>query len=270
MAHKPLSEFQKIGYNTFIWTPPSYSAQSPLIFFFAWNAAAAKHIAKYTLAYQKLFPSARILLVRCNTPDMFRKAESYRKLQTPAFEVVQEHVRSGGEVLVHSFSNGGGNQVVHFAKLWRDEEGGFLPMRAQILDSSPGKGPWMRSHAAIVLSLPRTFLWRVFGGLAVHLLLLMIFLFNMVTRKEPKFIIMGRELNDPTIFSTKAPRVYLYSKADQMVGHDEVEEHADDATSKGYDVRKVRFESSPHAGHVREDEGKYWGAVMDAWNRGRR
>jgi hypothetical protein len=27
----------------------------------------------------------------------------------------------------------------------------------------------------------------------------------------------------------------------------------------------VRFEKSAHCGHVREDESKYWGAILEAW-----
>ncbi|KAF2191562.1 hypothetical protein K469DRAFT_720618 [Zopfia rhizophila CBS 207.26] len=265
---EPLSEFQKIGYNTYFWTSESFDATSPLILLFAWNAAAAKHIAKYTVAYRKLFPSSRILLIRCNTPDMLRAEKSYRKLLSPAFEIVRGHVKSGGEVLVHSFSNGGANQLVQFAKLWRRTEGSLLPVRAQVLDSSPGKGAWKRSHSAIKLSLPRAIFFRIFGSLLAHLLLVAIFVVDRVMRREHMIVVMCRLLNDPSLFQTKAPRVYLYSKADAMVGDDEVEEHADEAASKGWEVEKVKFEKSPHAGHIREDKGKYWKAVMAAWERG--
>ncbi|ORY10762.1 hypothetical protein BCR34DRAFT_341010 [Clohesyomyces aquaticus] len=264
----PLSDFQKIGHNTYVWTSEAYSAKSPLVLFCAWNAAASKHIAKYITTYRKLFPTSRILMIRCNTPDTLRSQASYAKLQTPALGVVREHVRNGGEVLVHSFSNGGANQLAHFVKLWKREEGTRLPMRAQIMDSSPGLGPWMKAHAAITLSLPRTLLWRIFGGVAVHFFLLLVYLSNMIRREEHRFVVLGRELNDPALFAVETPRVYLYSKADHMVGHDEVEEHADAAARAGFDIRKVRFEASPHVGHIREDEEKYWDAVMDAWKRG--
>jgi hypothetical protein len=82
--------------------------------------------------------------------------------------------------------------------------------------------------------------------------------------------IMRRQLNDDSLFNRRAPRVYLYSKADEMVGHDEVEEHADQAEAQGWKVTRVRFERSPHAGHIREDEGRYWRAVQDAWEGGAR
>jgi hypothetical protein len=268
---KPLSEFQKIGHNTYTWTPSSYLSQSvkktPLVLILSWNAAAAKHIAKYTISYQKLFPSSRVLLVRCFTRDMFRRTAEYAPLLKPAMDLVDEHVKSGGEVLVHSFSNGGANQINEFAKAWKSQHGTTMPVRIQVLDSSPTKGPWMKSHAAISASLPRTWFWRWFGGIIVHLLLVCTFI---VWGKENKAVILCRQMNDVTIFDNTVPRVYLYSRADQMVGFEEVDEHADIAESKGWDVTRVRFEKSPHCGHVREDEAKYWAAIMEAWKKGPR
>jgi hypothetical protein len=271
---KPLSDFQKIGHNIYVWTSPSYLAkapsETPLILLFAWNAAAAKHIAKYTIAYQKLFPTCRILLIRCFTVDMFRRTSSYGPLLKPAMDLVASHAESGGQVLVHSFSNGGGNQVNEFAKAWKATFGTKMPMRTQILDSSPTKGPWMKSHAAISASLPRTLFWTWFGGALVHVLLVCTWLVNLIRLRENKMIVLCRELNDEAVFNNHVPRVYLYSRADQMVGFEEADEHAEIARSKGWDVTKVQFEKSAHCGHVREDEAKYWAAVMDAWKKGPR
>ncbi|KAF2677899.1 indole-diterpene biosynthesis protein-like protein PaxU [Lentithecium fluviatile CBS 122367] len=267
---KPLIEFQEIGHNTFLYTPPTYTSQEPLILLFAWNAAAAKHIAKYTVAYQKLFPTARILLIRSYTADIFRTEPAYRRLSAPAVGVVKEHTNTGGEVLVHSFSNGGGNQLNEFAKAWVRQEGSVLPMRAQVMDSSPGKGGWLRTHAAIMESLPRTWFWRLSGTVLVHLVLLSTFLVHKLTWKENPIVVMGRQMNDSTIFDVRTPRVYCYSRADVMVKDDEVEEHADHAEARGWAVKKVCFEKSPHAGHIREDERKYWDAVLEAWETGPR
>ncbi|KAF1847428.1 indole-diterpene biosynthesis protein-like protein PaxU [Cucurbitaria berberidis CBS 394.84] len=271
---KPLSDFQKIGHNTYLWTSQSYLATSPsktpLILLFAWNAAAAKHIAKYTISYQRLFATSRIVLVRCFTPDMFRQKSSYEQLLKPAMDLVAEHTNAGGEVLVHSFSNGGGNQVNEFAKAWKARFGTLLPMRAQILDSSPTKGPWMRSHAAISASLPRTLFWVWFGGALVHLFLVSTFVVNVVMRRPNKMVALCEELNDDRVFDSSVPRVYLYSRADTMVGFEEADEHANIARAKGWDVTKVHFEKSAHCGHVREDEAKYWTAVMEAWKTGPR
>ncbi|EOA83436.1 hypothetical protein ACJQWK_00433 [Exserohilum turcicum] len=271
---KPLLDFQKIGHNTYVWTSAAYLSKSPpetpLILLFSWNAAAAKHIAKYTIAYQSLFPTSRIVLVRCFTEDLFRTNAAYARLFKPAMDLVSSHTESGGQVLVHSFSNGGGNQVNEFAKAWKKKFGAKMPMRAQILDSSPTKGPWMKSHAAISASLPRTLFWAWVGGALVHLFLACTWLADLIRRKENTMVVLCRELNDETVYDNSVPRVYLYSRADMMVGFEEADEHAEIAMSKGWDVTKVHFEKSAHCGHIREDANKYWAAVMEAWKKGPR
>lgn len=262
---QPLTEFKIIGHNTYLWTSPSYTPSSPLILVFAWNAAAAKHIAKYTFSYRRLFLSSQILLQRCYTSDMFTRSAHYPTLLSPALEITHQHIIAGGSVLVHSFSNGGGNQVNEFAKAWKRKYGSKLPMQLQIMDSSPTKGPWMKSHAAISAGLPRAWFWKWFGGLLVHVLLLGSFLVNVIRGKENKMVVLCREMNDESIFDNGMPRVYLYSRVDEMVGCEEVEEHAAIAKRKGWDVTMVRFEKSAHCGHVREDKGRYWGTILEAW-----
>ena len=261
----PLTDFHKIGYNTYLYTPDSYTPNDPLILFFSWNAAAAKHIAKYTVGYRTQFPSARIVLVRNYTPDMLRSEPSIHKLQKHAREVVHEHVQSGGPVLVHHSSNGGANQVIEFARGWKAEYGEMLPMRVQIFDSGPAEGSWSKSHAAISASLPRSFVWRVFGSALVHLLLVSIFVFDKVTGTGNRLRTLCSQLNNPVLFKLVTPRVYLYSKADKMVDWEDVEAHADEAEAKGYKVQRVRFEKSPHVGHIMEDAEKYWNAIMGVW-----
>lgn len=211
-----------------------------------------------------------MLLIRCFTLDMFRLASSYQALLRPALDYVSSYTHDGGEVLVHSFSNGGGNQVNEFAKAWKKKYETLMPMRCHVMDSSPTRGPWMKSHAAIAASLPKTWFWSIFGGVMVHLLLCLTFIANMLMGRENKMVTLCREMNEPSLFDVRVPRVYLYSRADQMVGWEEVEEHAAVARRKGRDVTMVQFKESAHCGHVREDEGKYWNAVLEAWKAGPR
>lgn len=263
-----MTYFDKVGNNTYLLTPDLYTPKEPLILLFSWMGAAPKHIAKYTAAYCKLFPTARIVLVRNEVGDFFRSEATYDKLLTPTIGIVKEHVKQKGQVLVHSFSNGGSNQLLQFAKAWVKREGSPMPMRAQVMDSAPGIGPWRRSHKALATSLPRFWLLKLLGSVAIHLFLAIIFVIDKLGRRENIMVVIRRKLNDPNLFDIRAPRVYLYSKADEMVGHDEVELHADQAEAQGWKVTKVRFEGSPHAGHIREDEGRYWNAVQEAWKVG--
>lgn len=102
----------------------------------------------------------------------------------------------------------------------------------------------------------------------VHLFLAAILLVRTVMRQPDRWVRLCEELNDDKVFDKSVPRVYLYSRADQMVGFEEADEHANIAKAKGWDVTKVQFEKSAHCGHVREDETKYWAAIMEAWKAG--
>lgn len=74
-----------------------------------------------------------------------------------------------------------------------------------------------------------------------------------------------RRTNENVLTSIQAavavPRLYLYSKADEMVRRQDVEEHAELARNMGCMVYMVPFETSSHVAHIREDETKYWCAV---------
>jgi hypothetical protein len=77
---------------------------------------------------------------------------------------------------------------------------------------------------------------------------------NVITR-------VRRELNDSLLFPTEARRVYLYSKTDEMVDWETVEEHAMEAEEDGCQVERERFGNSKHVGHMMEDYDRYWAAI---------
>ncbi|PVI04593.1 hypothetical protein DM02DRAFT_611420 [Periconia macrospinosa] len=279
----PPPKFTPLTPSTSLYTPtsiPPSNTPSPLILFFAWNAAPARPIQKYTSTYASLFPTSRILLLQTSTVDVaFRSSETLAKQLRPALDVVRGHTQEGGEVLLHLFSNGGGIKCVELVKAWHALYGGGIEgmrVRCMILDSSPGKGDWSRSHKAITASLPRsTIFHRVFFGILVHGLMFGMFLFSLVARKGHVMRKMCADLNDTMLFPPKrttegktVPRLYLYSKNDDMVGWEEVEEHAEEARGAGWEVTTVRFEKSGHVAHVREDEARYWNEVLGAWERG--
>lgn len=78
---------------------------------------------------------------------------------------------------------------------------------------------------------------------------------NLMTR-------IRRGLEDQKLWDThRIPRCYLYSVRDSLIKYQDVEKHATKAEGRGVQVLKVRFVGSEHCHHVREDGGKYWGAV---------
>ena len=104
----------------------------------------------------------------------------------------------------------------------------------------------------------------------LHLVLFCTMIVDVVLHREKKMAVLCRELNNEDVFDNTVPRVYVYSRVDEIVKFEDVEEHADIAESKGWDVTRVHFNNSAHCGHVREDEAKYWATIMEAWRKGPR
>lgn len=73
---------------------------------------------------------------------------------------------------------------------------------------------------------------------------------------------LRRQLNDPALVPTSVRRLYLYSKADEMVRWEDVGGHVEEARGRGYErVQEVRFEGAAHCALMLEGGGRYRRAV---------
>lgn len=111
------------------------------------------------------------------------------------------------------------------------------------------------------VGLPKFFPVRILGILILHIACIVMWLQRHVVGTENVITRVRRELNDPLFFPTEARRVYIYSKTDDMVDWETVEEHAIGAEEDGCQVERERFNSSKHVGHMMEDSKRYWTAV---------
>jgi hypothetical protein len=113
--------------------------------------------------------------------------------------------------------------------------------------------------------MPPSPLIRVPGTLLAHTFLVTKWVMGRVLGIENAVERLRAGLNDKQLFAAEAPRLYAYSKADRMVWWEDVEEHAKVAEDLGWEVERVRFEDSAHAGHVLEGGERYWDAVRRTW-----
>jgi hypothetical protein len=60
-------------------------------------------------------------------------------------------------------------------------------------------------------------------------------------------------------------RCYIYSDADDIIGTEDVEEHAKDAQQKGWAVELVKFQGSTHVGHYKQNPETYLAAIRRTW-----
>lgn len=239
-----------------------------LIVLCTWMSANRKHIAKYTQQYRQRYPDADILVVESGVADMvYRTDHSQQQQLLPARHILLSHIsditESDGrrQAILHVFSNGGAQCAIQLAT-------GLPPgirrhaFSAIIFDSCPGTATYQRTVQAMSLSMPRSPFTKFLGPPILHLVLCLLFLALFVTGTEDVITRIRKRLNDHVLFSTEVPRLYIYSKADQLVPYQDVKSHADDAKRKGYlGAQELLFEASAHCAHAMVHKDQYWEAI---------
>lgn len=270
---KPLDGFMPLNPMISLYTPPHRpttpeSLEAPnLIILAPWMDSEPRHIHKYISPYQKLFPSARILLIRSVLADLLYRPSPLQQWQLkPAADTIRACLSKTEKpkILLHLFSNGGAQQTCQLARLWKKEQGGSLPLTGMILDSAPERGEYWRVMPALLQGLPRNVLLRSVGTVLVHLATSWVWILQHVFRIDNVGEVIARDLNDPALMP-KIPRCYLYSREDSIVDWQAVEHHAGDAKKLDWPVHTVKFEGTKHVAHVIGNEQKYWDTVIRLW-----
>lgn len=236
-----------------------------LIVLCSWMGAATKHILKYTDGYKRLFQNANILLIESTLANMFIGSDL-----APASEILDSFVQEAASentdhgrqlIILHAMSNGGANNATWLAERFLKTHS-RLPFDRMILDCCPGRPEVTSATRAITLSLPSQYLVRLIGSYLIYLGLLLSKLINETFGLENTIIRIRRQLNDPAIFPTATPRLYLYSEGDAMVDFRDVHDHAQEAKQSGcLVVQEEKFLKAPHCGLPIESSERYWDAV---------
>lgn len=152
------------------------------------------------------------------------------------------------------------------AKKYAEKMGKPLNMSAMVLDSTPGKATYAATIRAFAVGLPKNPIIH-FIGLMVLRLLFAVYKLRFVVSGETELIEGLRlSLKNTDIFNVEAKRCYIYSVADNMVQWQFVEEHAEEAEKRGYDVQTEKFLESDHCSHLLIDPERYWGIVQNLWS----
>ncbi|KAK3492225.1 uncharacterized protein B0T23DRAFT_420078 [Neurospora hispaniola] len=220
---------------------------------------------------------------------------------------------TGTGILLHIFSNGGCHLSLQLAHTYLSSFGdNSLPVTLQILDSCPGTFSIAQTYGAAVHSVPSHHPW-VLQSMERWGLWSAVVLIAGIQHGLPRAIgenvlrqkllggvgvdfegMRGGVLDDGLFGGqgnggkeeggggTGTGRLYLYSKADEVVGWRDVERHVRQArklvvkkkSKKGGGdderqglVRAERFEKASHCALVMEDEERYWRAVRESWER---
>lgn len=237
-------------------------------------SANRKHIAKYTSQYRQQYPDADILVVESGVADMvYRSNKTQQQRLRIARDALVSHIaytapdHDPPRVVLHVFSNGGAQCATQLAALLPPDTRRHA-FSAIIFDSCPGTATYQRTVHAMSLSMLRSPLAKIIGPPIIHLVLCFLYFALWVTGAEDVITRVRKQLNDHMMFNPEVPRLYVYSKADQLVPWQDVKSHADDAKIKGYTkTDELMFESSAHCAHAMSHKDQYWqaiGALLEA------
>jgi hypothetical protein len=263
-----LGHFSRLSQAVYLHQPnTTTSSTAPgLILLAGWMDASIRNVAKYTAGYEKLYPSAKIVVILTSSTDVvFRSNAANLNRIAPVLEILYT-LPPDARFLVHSFSNGGALTMSLIAREFQAKSKHQLPMAAFILDSSPGKATLKATIRAFAVGLPKFFVlrWFILSVISVSYWLLK-FLY-WITARTDVLEKMREELNTPSMFRLEAPRLYIYSIKDHVVAWQEIEEHVGEAKRSGYKVDSEKFSDTGHAGHLIGNDGRYWGCVRRLWD----
>jgi hypothetical protein len=270
--------FECIAPTIFSFDPPGVAEDDPsessldtnspsLILLFSWTGAVPQHIAKYTSTYRAMFPSTPIMVITTVIKDLIcRSSKKKQHCLLLAIEAIISH-EIDSNILVHCFSEGGSHKAVQFAKTFLKRTGRKLPIETLCLDSTPGNPRYLMLADAFKKSLPPNVVIRFMGMLAAYSILASFWTCYILIGPNKNIITKTRRgLDDGNLWDTKAPRCYLYSKADKLIFWKDIEEHSEGAEGRGAPVIMVKFQDSAHCSHIKEDREVYWRAVEKTWH----
>lgn len=267
--------------------PKTEAGPPSLIILCTWlGGATSKRIERYTQQYHNIWPSSSILLIRTNLTDYLTRSEkslrrklrpAHREIRRIAIDTCSDPAKPkpttiDGGILLHIFSQGGTNIATHLVTslnsilrfLGREIP---LPLRQITLDSCPGDPDISSTYAAGAHSLPKGHPLRPLGCAVLYVVAVGIAGLEATGLRKPLAKIMRAQLNDPDMFSPSAARLYLTSRADDIVYSRHVEAHVHQAAAKGLKTEMLVFERAGHCSLLLEDEPAYWNAVISCWER---
>ncbi|KAJ7183291.1 hypothetical protein C8R46DRAFT_1066488 [Mycena filopes] len=269
--------FVPLGQHAYIQAPvsdsvPSSPTDPTVILIFGWMSAKFSHLRKYTAAYREIYPGATIILVRSHLSVFWSPLSVLRTRFRPVIETLNALgcLENRQRILTHSFSNGGAFHLTQFAKLLPSAISTETPRptSAFIIDSAPGGDTMAKGVLAVVSPIKNKWVRLLAKGAFFVVFSLWRLLGELLRRPNPIRHMMGALRNPQVVpwIDARTPRLYLYSKMDNMVPWVDVAEHAAQSAAEGLDVRSVCFEKSPHVSHARLYPERYWAAVKSVWD----
>ncbi|KAK0638464.1 hypothetical protein B0T16DRAFT_421229 [Cercophora newfieldiana] len=279
----PMEGFQAITDQIYVQTatappPTPRDASHPTtIVLYGWGDALPKHVSKYIAGYRALFPRSRIVLIfspilRALLQPLDARTAAMQPVVSALFgDLLEEKgFALDGNTLMHCMSNTGGINLAATMNGYKTTHDKPLPYRMLVLDSTPGSTDFWpnidRWSRAMALGA---------GGVPLPYVVLKSMAFFFLSALQVVGWLIGRvsaaeysvnAVNQRELSTTAAKRLYLYSKADDIIHWQDIEAHAAVARQRGYEVEMELFEGTPHVGHMRQWPEQYWASIKNAWD----
>ncbi|CAF97742.1 unnamed protein product, partial [Tetraodon nigroviridis] len=232
--------------------------KEPVVILLGWAGCKDKHLSKYSSIYNE----QGCVTIRYTAPlktIFISESFGYKELKSTALkllEILYDYEVENSPVLFHIFSNGGFMLYRYIVDLLHtDKQFGSLCVIGAVVDSAPGSGNVRGAVRALNATLDpsvspalRSALIAVFA-VAVFVLRIILYPLTKYIHKNHYDAVRERPPG--------WPHLHLYSTADQVIRHRDIEAFVDTLKQKGVPVDSFDFVSTPHVGHFRQFPEQY-------------
>ncbi|KAJ8011995.1 hypothetical protein DPEC_G00064100 [Dallia pectoralis] len=240
-----------------------HGTKEPVVILLGWAGCREKHLAKYSSIYNK-----QGCVTICYTSPLktvfVSESFGYKELSNTAqklLEILYDYDVENSPIFFHVFSNGGFMLYRYIVELLQShEQFSTLCVVGSVVDSAPGNGNVKGALRALTATLGN----KINVILRYALLVLFgvtVFLLRVVLYPLTKYI----HMNHYDAFRDGPPtwaQLYLYSRADQVILHADVELMVQVLKGKGISVDSFDFNSSSHVSHFRDFPEEYSGRCL--------
>lgn len=248
-------------------TDDSEEDKETVVLILGWAGSIDKHLAKYSLLYEQ----KGCITIRCSISmeQILFKTNGARKVAEKLLELLSDLSLDLNPVMIHLFSNGGGGVYRQISQLVHQSNPPLLDIRGCVLDSAPSKVSIFTAVRASFRAIQVKLTWLRYPIAAfVFLVMSTVYLYNFIatllglstTQRHSYYRAMKED-------KARCPQLYLFSKADDLVPHKDVQEMVDYRKSKGIDVESICWDDSPHVQHLRVHREAYIAAVYNFLNK---